>query len=109
MLFLVNSVAHLKLLGVGTVDLSIVVCVQGCEKVLNELQTKFSDMKIISLSGNFCTDKKPAAINWSVLQLDCVCACCMCVCMCVCVMTLTGTLPFLGHHDRNTNSHTLCL
>ena len=88
MLFLVNSVAHLKLLGVGIVDLSIVVvvCVQGCEKVLNELQTKLSDMKIISLSGNFCTDKKPAAINWSVLQLDCVCVCvcCMCVCMCVC-------------------------
>ena len=86
MLFLVNSVAHLKLLGVGIVDLSIVfvVCVQGCEKVLNELQTKFSDMKIISLSGNFCTDKKPAAINWLVLQLVCVCVCCMCVCMCVC-------------------------
>ena len=80
MLFLVNSVAHLKLLGVGTVDLSIVfvVCVQGCEKVLNELQTKFSDMKIISLSGNFCTDKKPAAINWSVLQLD---VCVLYVCL----------------------------
>ena len=25
---------------------------------------EFSDMKIISLSGNYCTDKKPAAINW---------------------------------------------
>lgn len=24
----------------------------------------FSDMNIVSLSGNFCTDKKPAAINW---------------------------------------------
>ena len=86
MLFLVNSVAHLKLLGVGIVDLSIVfvVCVQGCEKVLNELQTKFSDMKIISLSGNFCTDKKPAAINWLVLQLD-VCVCVLYVCLHVCV------------------------
>ena len=21
-------------------------------------------MEIISLSGNFCTDKKPAAVNW---------------------------------------------
>jgi hydroxymethylglutaryl-CoA reductase (NADPH) len=24
----------------------------------------FDDMAIISVSGNFCTDKKPAAINW---------------------------------------------
>jgi hydroxymethylglutaryl-CoA reductase (NADPH) len=24
----------------------------------------FSDMAIISVSGNFCTDKKSAAINW---------------------------------------------
>ena len=24
----------------------------------------FPEMKVISLSGNYCTDKKPAAINW---------------------------------------------
>ena len=29
------------------------------------LQEKyFNDMEILSLSGNFCTDKKPNAINW---------------------------------------------
>jgi len=27
-------------------------------------QAGFEDMSIISVSGNFCTDKKPAAINW---------------------------------------------
>ena len=27
-------------------------------------QDVFPDMEIISLSGNFCTDKKPAAVNW---------------------------------------------
>jgi hydroxymethylglutaryl-CoA reductase (NADPH) len=37
---------------------------KGCEKVLSELQQVFPDMEIISLSGNYCTDKKPAAINW---------------------------------------------
>ncbi|KAK7116442.1 3-hydroxy-3-methylglutaryl-coenzyme A reductase-like isoform X1 [Littorina saxatilis] len=37
---------------------------KGCEKALNELQAIFPNMKVISLSGNFCTDKKPAAINW---------------------------------------------
>ncbi|CAO3615445.1 unnamed protein product [Cunninghamella blakesleeana] len=37
---------------------------KGCEKALSILQDHFSDMQIISLSGNYCTDKKPAAINW---------------------------------------------
>ncbi|XP_076443299.1 3-hydroxy-3-methylglutaryl-coenzyme A reductase-like isoform X2 [Babylonia areolata] len=37
---------------------------KGCEKALQELQKMFPDMKVLSLSGNFCTDKKPAAINW---------------------------------------------
>jgi hydroxymethylglutaryl-CoA reductase len=41
--------------------------VQGCERALQELQQKvFPDMKVISLSGNFCCDKKPAAVNWLV-------------------------------------------
>jgi hydroxymethylglutaryl-CoA reductase (NADPH) len=39
---------------------------KGCEQALNIMATEvgFNDMQIISLSGNFCTDKKPAAINW---------------------------------------------
>ncbi|CAO3617614.1 unnamed protein product [Cunninghamella blakesleeana] len=37
---------------------------KGCEKALSILQDHFTDMQIISLSGNYCTDKKPAAINW---------------------------------------------
>ncbi|KAI9328573.1 hypothetical protein DFJ73DRAFT_964455 [Zopfochytrium polystomum] len=28
------------------------------------LQEAFPDMQIIAISGNYCTDKKPAAINW---------------------------------------------
>ena len=28
------------------------------------LSTVFPTMQIISVSGNYCTDKKPAAINW---------------------------------------------
>ena len=34
------------------------------EKALGFVQEKFPLLEIISLSGNFCTDKKPAAINW---------------------------------------------
>lgn len=39
---------------------------KGCEHALNVMQTEagFEDMTIISLSGNYCMDKKPAAINW---------------------------------------------
>jgi len=37
---------------------------KGCEKVLELVQSVFGDMEIIALSGNMCTDKKPAAINW---------------------------------------------
>ncbi|KAI8140220.1 3-hydroxy-3-methylglutaryl coenzyme A reductase [Fennellomyces sp. T-0311] len=37
---------------------------KGCEKALAVMQEYFPEMQIISLSGNYCTDKKPAAINW---------------------------------------------
>ncbi|KAI9870128.1 MAG: 3-hydroxy-3-methylglutaryl-coenzyme A (HMG-CoA) reductase isozyme, partial [Pleopsidium flavum] len=39
---------------------------KGVENALNVMMTEsgFEDMSIISVSGNFCTDKKPAAINW---------------------------------------------
>lgn len=39
---------------------------KGVECALNVMMGEggFEDMSIISVSGNFCTDKKPAAINW---------------------------------------------
>lgn len=39
---------------------------KGVEKALQVMseQCGFDDMAIISVSGNYCTDKKPAAINW---------------------------------------------
>ena len=37
---------------------------KGTEKSLHTVQEHFPDMEILSLSGNFCTDKKPAAVNW---------------------------------------------
>ena len=37
---------------------------KGTEIALNTLQTAFPEMEVLSLSGNFCTDKKPAAVNW---------------------------------------------
>jgi hydroxymethylglutaryl-CoA reductase (NADPH) len=37
---------------------------KGCEKALAKIAERYPEMQIISLSGNYCTDKKPAAINW---------------------------------------------
>jgi hydroxymethylglutaryl-CoA reductase (NADPH) len=38
---------------------------KGVEHALNVMSDSgFDDMNIISVSGNYCTDKKPAAINW---------------------------------------------
>ncbi|CEP13898.1 hypothetical protein [Parasitella parasitica] len=37
---------------------------KGCEKAISVLAKHFPEMQVISLSGNYCTDKKPAAINW---------------------------------------------
>ncbi|KTW26778.1 hydroxymethylglutaryl-CoA reductase (NADPH) [Pneumocystis carinii B80] len=39
---------------------------KGVENVLKAMveDLGFDDMRIISISGNYCTDKKPAAVNW---------------------------------------------
>jgi len=37
---------------------------KGTEASLQVLQSHFSDLEVISLSGNLCMDKKPSAINW---------------------------------------------
>lgn len=37
---------------------------KGVEKALSVMLEEFPEMSILALSGNYCTDKKPAAINW---------------------------------------------
>ncbi|PBK98764.1 hypothetical protein ARMGADRAFT_1162042 [Armillaria gallica] len=37
---------------------------KGTEKGLEVLQKRFPEMVVLALSGNYCTDKKAAAINW---------------------------------------------
>ena len=37
---------------------------KGTEKALEVLSQRYPTMMVLSLSGNYCTDKKPAAINW---------------------------------------------
>ncbi|PPD69698.1 hypothetical protein GOBAR_DD33427 [Gossypium barbadense] len=38
---------------------------KGVQNVLDFLQTDFPDMDVMGISGNFCSDKKPAAVNWT--------------------------------------------
>ncbi|KAE8716806.1 3-hydroxy-3-methylglutaryl-coenzyme A reductase 2 [Hibiscus syriacus] len=37
---------------------------KGVQNVLDFLQTDFPDMDVLGISGNFCSDKKPSAVNW---------------------------------------------
>ncbi|XP_075955407.1 3-hydroxy-3-methylglutaryl-coenzyme A reductase-like [Anarhichas minor] len=37
---------------------------KGTEQALSTLQQHFPELQVIAVSGNYCTDKKPAAINW---------------------------------------------
>eukprot|EP01088_Endostelium_zonatum_P017688 TRINITY_DN5344_c0_g2_i1.p1 TRINITY_DN5344_c0_g2~~TRINITY_DN5344_c0_g2_i1.p1 ORF type:complete len:606 (+),score=160.10 TRINITY_DN5344_c0_g2_i1:72-1889(+) len=37
---------------------------KGVDACLDFLKTQFPEMEIISISGNYCSDKKPAAVNW---------------------------------------------
>lgn len=37
---------------------------KGVQNVLDFLRDGFPDMDVVAISGNFCSDKKPAAVNW---------------------------------------------
>ncbi|CAM8971837.1 unnamed protein product [Rhodiola kirilowii] len=37
---------------------------KGVQNVVDFLQEDFPDMDVIGISGNYCSDKKPAAVNW---------------------------------------------
>lgn len=37
---------------------------KGVQNVLDFLRNDFPDMDVIGISGNYCSDKKPAAVNW---------------------------------------------
>ncbi|KAL3655618.1 3-hydroxy-3-methylglutaryl-coenzyme A (HMG-CoA) reductase isozyme [Castilleja foliolosa] len=37
---------------------------KGVQNVMDFLTDQFPDMDVIGISGNYCSDKKPAAVNW---------------------------------------------
>ena len=62
---------------------------KGVSVALNIVQSVVPDMRVVSLSGNFCTDKKPSAINWLQgrgKRCDpALCRVLVCACACRCV------------------------
>ncbi|RKP27330.1 LOW QUALITY PROTEIN: hydroxymethylglutaryl-CoA reductase [Syncephalis pseudoplumigaleata] len=37
---------------------------KGVERALETLADRYPEMRVVSISGNTCSDKKPAAVNW---------------------------------------------
>ncbi|KAM9337998.1 3-hydroxy-3-methylglutaryl-coenzyme A reductase-like [Symphorus nematophorus] len=37
---------------------------KGTEQALHRIQQQFPDVQVLAVSGNYCTDKKSAALNW---------------------------------------------
>ena len=37
---------------------------KGCLKSIELLESEFPDLTLVAISGNYCTDKKPSAVNW---------------------------------------------
>lgn len=37
---------------------------QGTEQALRQLKQHYPDVEVLAVSGNYCIDKKSAAINW---------------------------------------------
>ena len=37
---------------------------KGVDKAVEVLKLRFPELKVLAISGNYCTDKKPSAINW---------------------------------------------
>nr|XP_061800236.1 3-hydroxy-3-methylglutaryl-coenzyme A reductase-like [Nerophis lumbriciformis] len=45
---------------------------KGCEKALLRIRQQHADLEVLAVSGNFCTDKKSAAVNWILGRGKCV-------------------------------------
>lgn len=65
---------------------------QGTEVALEFVRETFPDMEVLSVSGNFCTDKKPSAVNWWVLSFVC-----MHRCVCVCTHARVQSLQYVPY------------
>jgi len=55
---------HLRISATTGDAMGMNIISKGSNKIVDKILEEFPEYKLISLSGNTCTDKKPSAINW---------------------------------------------
>jgi hydroxymethylglutaryl-CoA reductase (NADPH) len=61
---LVGRFLHVKLRCTTGDAMGMNMIGKGSNEVVNTIISKFPGVRLMALSGNVCTDKKPAAVNW---------------------------------------------
>lgn len=62
--FLMENINNSCRITVSGIILTILFPFQGTEAGLKALKNHFPELEVLSVSGNYCVDKKPSAINW---------------------------------------------